>query len=127
MRRENGKARIYGETPVNAVASLKGTLVLPAVFTREGDWIVGHLPTLDVSSQGRTQEEAERNLVEAAQLFIESCFARNVFDEVLKNCGFVPKRQVSDRLRLSSDDSPHLTVPFELLAAAHNGSSTIPC
>ena len=91
-------------------------LNLPAVFEREGDWTVAHFPDIDVASQGRTREEAERNLIEAAQLFIESCFERNVLDEVLKACGFTPGH---------SDDKPgrdNLTVPVELLAV-RNGAA----
>ena len=111
---------------MKGVAKLKFTLVLPASFTQEGDWIVGCFPDLDVCSQGHTQHEAERNLIEAAQIFIESCFARNVLDEVLKNCGFVPG-QPNDQQRMARmADVPHLTVPFELLAASY-APSAIAC
>ena len=109
---------------MTAVAILNFQLQLPAIFTREGDWIVGCFPNLDVTSQGRTQQEAEHNLIEAAQLFIESCFERNVLDEVLKNCGFVPGRQVPPAARAAASDL--LTVPFELLAA-RNGPSVTAC
>jgi hypothetical protein len=71
-------------------------------------------------AQGTTRQEAERNLVEAAQLFMESCYERDVLDEVLKQCGFTPGRA----------DSPpghdYLTVPVELLAP-RNGSTSRPC
>ncbi len=46
------------------------TPVLPAVFHEEGDWIVGSFPTLDLSSQGRTHDEAARNLIEALELAV---------------------------------------------------------
>lgn len=100
-----------------SIARLAFTLFLPAAFKRKGEWIVGCFPNLDVTSQGRNQQEAERNLIEAAQLFIESCFERNVLDEVLKNCGFVPGRQGPVIAPGPDDNLPHLTVPFELLAA----------
>jgi predicted RNase H-like HicB family nuclease len=95
------------------------TLYLPATFEHEGPWIVGRFPDIDVTSQGKTREEAERNLVEAAQLFMESCYERDVLDEVLKQCGFTPGHA----------DSPpgedYLTVPVELLAT-RNGSASHP-
>ena len=87
------------------------TLSLPAVFEQEGPLVVGHFPTIDISSQGRDRAEAERNLIEAAQLFVESCFERNVLDEVLKASGFTPSHLHS---RPGLD---HLSVPVELLAA----------
>jgi predicted RNase H-like HicB family nuclease len=93
------------------------TLCLPAVFEQEGSLVLGHFPTIDVSSQGRDRAEAERNLVEAAQLFVESCFERNVLDEVLKACGFKPSHLQS---RPGLD---YLSVPVELLAARDGSAS----
>ena len=91
------------------------TLDMPAVFREECGWVVGEFPTLGVASQGRTREEAERNLIEAAQLFFESCFERNRLDEALKELGFTPGH-ASDR-----PHGDHLTVPVELLSQ-RNGS-----
>lgn len=90
-------------------------LNLPAIFEAEGPWIVARFPHLDVASQGATQDEAARNLIEAAQLFIESCFERNVLDDVLKACGFEP-----GHVEMPGGEN-RLTVPVELLAA-RNGS-----
>ena len=95
------------------------TLNMPVVFREEFGWIVGEFPTLGVASQGRTREEAERNLIEAAQLFIESCFERNRLDEALKELGFTPGH-ASDR-----PQGDHLTVPVELLSQ-RNGSASHP-
>jgi len=100
-----------------AVATVLFTLKLPASFHEEDGWIVGEFPNLSVSSQGRTRAEAERNLIEAAQAFVESCFARNQLDEALKECGFVPGHAVAE------PDAAYLTVPVELLAA-RDGPST---
>lgn len=105
---------------MKSVGVVRFRLDLPATFEREGDWIVGCFPHIDVASQGATQEEAERNLIEAAQLFIEACFERNELEAVLKACGFRPGN--ADDLR----DQHILTVPVELLAA-RNGSHSIAC
>lgn len=45
---------------------------LTAVITKDDKWYVAHCVELDVVSQGRTIEEAERNLKEAVELYIES-------------------------------------------------------
>lgn len=92
-------------------------LRLPVTFTQEGDYVVAHFPHLDIASQGRNRDQAAQNLIEATQVFIESCFERGVLDEVLKACGFTPGRPA-----VESTQNDHLTVPFELLAA-RNGAS----
>lgn len=38
---------------------------------KEGKWYVAHCVELDIASQGRTQEEAEKNIKEAVQLYLE--------------------------------------------------------
>jgi len=43
-----------------------------AVITREGKWHVGHCVELGVVTQGRTIEEAQANLKEAVELYLES-------------------------------------------------------
>ncbi len=40
-----------------------------SVIQRDGDWYVAWRPELDIASQGRTVEEARRNLIEAMGLF----------------------------------------------------------
>lgn len=99
------------------VGTVMFTLTLPAEFVQEADVVVGRFPHLDVASQGRNRAEAEHNLIEAAQLFIESCYERNVLDEVLKSCGFVPGHAAQ------AASVSHLTVPVELLAAQNGPAS----
>lgn len=43
-----------------------------AVITREPNWYVAHCVELAVVSQGKTIEEAQHNLKEAVELFLES-------------------------------------------------------
>lgn len=43
-----------------------------AVITREDQWYVAHCVELSVVSQGETIEEAQANLREAVELYIES-------------------------------------------------------
>jgi len=42
------------------------------VITREENWYVAHCVELGVVSQGRTIEEAQANLKEAVELYLES-------------------------------------------------------
>ncbi|MGA2091692.1 MAG: type II toxin-antitoxin system HicB family antitoxin [Endomicrobiales bacterium] len=43
-----------------------------AVITKEDSWYVAHCVELDVVSQGKTLEDAEKNLKEAVELYLES-------------------------------------------------------
>lgn len=44
---------------------------LSAVITKEGDMYVSLCPELDIASQGKTVEDALRNLKEAVELYYE--------------------------------------------------------
>ncbi len=48
------------------------SLNFTAVITREENWYVGHCVELGVVSQGKTIEEAQANLKEAVELYVES-------------------------------------------------------
>lgn len=98
------------------------TLCLPATFKEEDGWIVACFPHLDISSQGRTRDEAAKHLIEATQLFVESCYERGTLDVVLKECGFEPGHPT----RHQAKDADHLTVPVELLAS-RNAPATHTC
>ena len=37
-------------------------VALPIVIAREGKWYVASCPLLDIATQGRTKEEAKRNI-----------------------------------------------------------------
>ena len=43
-----------------------------AVITKDGKFYVAHCVELDVVSQGKTIDEAEKNLKEAVELYVES-------------------------------------------------------
>jgi len=59
---------------------------------RRGSWYVAHCPPLDITTQGKSLEEAKRNLVEASHLFLISCLERGTLDQALRELGFVPLR-----------------------------------
>jgi predicted RNase H-like HicB family nuclease len=48
------------------------TRELTAVIEREGDGLVALCPELDIASQGDNREQAERNLREAVELFLDT-------------------------------------------------------
>lgn len=48
---------------------------------------VGYCRTLNLYSQGRTDEEAEQAVVSAAALFISTCYDRDILHSVLRKRG----------------------------------------
>jgi predicted RNase H-like HicB family nuclease len=56
---------------------------------RKGDWFVAKCPELDFVSQGKTQDEARENLVDAIQIQFEEMAEAGTLDEYLAECGYL--------------------------------------
>ena len=69
--------------------AVKAEFTLFGVMKREGDWYIAHCPPLDLTTQGKTLAEAKKNLIEASELFITSCFERGTLGQALKELGLV--------------------------------------
>jgi len=50
---------------------MQSQLEFSAVITKDGKWYVALCPELDVASQGKSIEEALKNLKEAVELYFE--------------------------------------------------------
>jgi len=48
------------------------TYTFSAIIEHEHDWYVAYCPELEITSQGKTIEESQKNLREAVELFLES-------------------------------------------------------
>ena len=59
----------------------------PAKIKKKKDRFVSSCDVLDINTQGYTEEEARKNLVEAIRLFFVSCYERGTVDEALRECG----------------------------------------
>jgi predicted RNase H-like HicB family nuclease len=58
---------------------------------RKGNWFLASAPELDFISQGRTIEEARKNLLEVVRIQFEEMREMGTLEEYLSECGFVPK------------------------------------
>ena len=88
-------------------------LKLPALIKKEGAWYVACCPVLDVVTQGKTQAQAKKNLVDALYLFLTSCYERGTLDDVLKESGFNPvEKKPADNGRKQD----YVNVPLNLLS-----------
>ena len=61
---------------------------IPVLFLEEGDKIVAYSPALDLSSFGKTEEQARKRFAEAASIFVNEIIEMGTVDEVLEECGW---------------------------------------
>lgn len=80
------------------------SLRVPVELRKEGAWFYSSCRPFDIYGQGKNEEEATKSLVEALQLFVESCFERGVLEKVLKDCGFRPAKN-TNKLKKSTASS----------------------
>lgn len=55
---------------------------------REGDMYVAHVPELDLSSCGETQEKARANIQDAVRGFLEAAEDKGTLGEILQEAGY---------------------------------------
>ena len=54
------------------------TYTLSAIIEHEGKWYVATCPEFGIASQGKTVEEARKNLHEAVQLYLENADPKEI-------------------------------------------------
>lgn len=62
---------------------------IEAELIQEGSWIIAYARALDVSSCGKTVDEAVLALAEAIKLFVRSSLDMGTFPQVLVKSGYV--------------------------------------
>lgn len=94
------------------------------VLKKEDGWYIAHCPPLDITTQGRTEAEAKKNLREASEFFFISCFERGTFEQALRELGWqvfpggvVAQKGIPQRLPAGGFRFP-IPVPFGLEKAA---------
>jgi len=94
--------------------SVEFKIKVPVEIKKRKKWVLASCPILDVHSQGETEAKAKKNLTEAIQVFLVSCFERGTLDAVLKDCGFKAVR-VPEAHRTKSiprEDYINIPIPF---------------
>jgi predicted RNase H-like HicB family nuclease len=94
-------------------------------------WVAG-CQLLDVYSQGKTRDEAKKNLKEALFAWVESCLERGTLDEALRQCGLQKIRPAKIRpgdqhISLSPLDTenPADTFPVHLSIPAYQPAALL--
>ena len=99
-------------------ATINFQLSVPFRVKVHRDRVVAHCEILDVVAEGPDRETAHNRLVEALQLFVESCYVGGTLEKVLKDAGFVqggPDDELSDE--------EQIVVPFSLVAQRGRGET----
>jgi predicted RNase H-like HicB family nuclease len=71
-------------------ALLNLELKVPVEFYKGSTAFIARCPIFDVSSQGKTPVQANKNLADALILFVTTCFEMGTLDAVMKECGYTP-------------------------------------
>lgn len=66
---------------------------LPVTIFREGESFVAYTPALDLSSVGKTEEEAKRMFAEAVETLFEELQEMGTLESVLKDLGWTKGKQ----------------------------------
>lgn len=69
----------------------KVQLSIPVSFFREGKYFIAHTPTLDLSTSGKTYEEAGKRFQQVLEIFFEELTEKGTLAEVLLSQGWVHK------------------------------------
>ena len=94
------------------------SLTVDSEVTKEGDVYVSYCPALDVYSQGDTEEEASANLIEALQLFVQSCYERGTLDAVMKERGFAVEQDAARAVQVLSDGDSRQSITLPVAVRA---------
>ena len=78
-------------------------IFLTTKIWKEGKHYIAYTPELDLASQGKTLEHAEKRLKEAVDIFVEETKKMGTFDQALQSLGISrrQKRLVMPRISLS--------------------------
>lgn len=80
-------------------------LTFTGIFKKEGKSYSALCPEFDVASCGDNIEEAQKNLIEAVQLYVESAKDLGILDDVLEEAGF----EKNDSLIASTEYTTQIT------------------
>ena len=97
----------------NVVANIQANL--PVLFLREGEHFIAFTPALDLSTVGKTYEEAKKRFDEAVEIFFEEIVKRGTLEQSLLDLGWAKHEGTLIPPQLIGQD--HITVPLKFDAA----------
>ena len=61
---------------------------------KKGEWFIANCPELDFVAQGRTVEEAKKNINEVIEIQFEEMKEMGTFEDYLSECGFITEKNL---------------------------------
>ena len=84
-------------------------LTFTGIFKKEGKSYSALCPEFDVASCGSSIEEAQKNLVEAVQLYLESAKELGILNDVFEEAGFIGKDRMIAPVEYTTQITTQLT------------------
>lgn len=66
---------------------------LPVIILKEGDAFIAYSPSIDISTVGKTFEEAQKRFEEIVNIFFEELIKMGTLEDVLTNLGWTKKNK----------------------------------
>lgn len=85
---------------------------LPVSFLREGRYFIAYTPALDLSTYGKSYEEARVRFGEVLQIFFEEILEKHTVDKVLSDLGWQKVRKQWVPPTLIAQETETITVPL---------------
>ena len=110
----------------HASSMIRFTLTTSIAIRSENDLFYASCPCLDVHGQGESEHSAKNSLIEALQLFIESCYERGVLEKVLADCGLKLADSQTSKPSTPANICQKIDVPIDL-SVTHNARQAQAC
>lgn len=85
---------------------------LPVSILKEGDSFVAYTPALDLSTSGVSFEDAQKNFIEAVNIFFEELIAMGTINEVLAELGWQKDNDQFIPPIVVSNQTEKFSIPF---------------
>lgn len=85
---------------------------LPVSILKEGESFIAYTPALDLSTSGNTFEEAQKNFVQAVNIFFEELVEMGTTDEVLSGLGWQKQNNVFVPPMVIANQTESFSIPL---------------
>jgi predicted RNase H-like HicB family nuclease len=104
---------------VDAQSKVSLRIEVPVSVRQEGGMYYSSCDVLDVHSQGETEKQALNNLIEACQLFVETCYEQGTLEQVLRAQGLEPGADDDESAGGRTVEVPLALIAHRAAAHAH--------
>jgi hypothetical protein len=85
---------------------------LPMSILKEGDSFIAYTPALDLSTSADTFEDAQKNFIEAVNIFFEELVEMGTLNEVLKGLGWQKQNDTFIPPAIIANQNQNFSIPL---------------